>query len=532
MAIAKSLVRNAFLATAAVALVAAVPAQAGGKDALIGGIVGFGAGYITGKNANNRPKQRQRTTTKRRTVSPAQREAARQQKEENRKIQVTLAQLGCDPGTPDGVFGKRTRAAVRCFQEQFQQPVTGKLTSEQRLRLLITYDKVMAEPVIVKAPEPYMKPVNPGLVDQNPAVKPLDNKDDATVIANLKKQQADDENKNMRKVLQQLYENDGQDLPADMDDTDVVVDQRQQDRPAAESVTMVQYCDKQLAPAAASFTPAPTSDSDVMAKRFCTLQEAVVREAQAIEFAPGYSIEAMWNECISRTEQADALVTAVSTTGPGNLVTDLRATHKYSDASIQSAYKWCVAMAYRNNEPRVSLASALTLFAMKNHGYGELIAGHLALGFGTFANQGLAAKWLDITANSISENDPTIDRRPVNRAIDEMMAQIEILGSFETQYAQQRSVAYYNSVKIGADFDQIFNLTGDDIYGICSEVATLGDAAYGHDGVRQVFSRVCRVIGHSYSDDTLISIYDQPAAEPAARAKGDATFINHTTKTY
>ncbi len=51
--------------------------------------------------------------------------------EERRLIQVGLASLGHDPGPADGVFGRRTRAALRAWQGSTGLDATGHLTREQ-----------------------------------------------------------------------------------------------------------------------------------------------------------------------------------------------------------------------------------------------------------------------------------------------------------------------------------------------------------------------------------------------------------------
>lgn len=46
-------------------------------------------------------------------------------------IQQELAVLGFNPGPPDGILGKRTKAAIRGFQATIGAPQTGVLTQRQ-----------------------------------------------------------------------------------------------------------------------------------------------------------------------------------------------------------------------------------------------------------------------------------------------------------------------------------------------------------------------------------------------------------------
>lgn len=53
-----------------------------------------------------------------------------------RQVQIALAQLGYYSGRIDGLAGPETTAAVRRFQQELRQPVTGTLTGAQATRLL------------------------------------------------------------------------------------------------------------------------------------------------------------------------------------------------------------------------------------------------------------------------------------------------------------------------------------------------------------------------------------------------------------
>ncbi|MCZ6860939.1 MAG: lytic murein transglycosylase [Alphaproteobacteria bacterium] len=54
---------------------------------------------------------------------------------ENKELQQRLTAIGCDSGKPDGVVGKRTRAAVRCYQRQVREPADGYPTAKLLARL-------------------------------------------------------------------------------------------------------------------------------------------------------------------------------------------------------------------------------------------------------------------------------------------------------------------------------------------------------------------------------------------------------------
>ncbi|MGR3343021.1 MAG: peptidoglycan-binding domain-containing protein [Paracoccaceae bacterium] len=61
------------------------------------------------------------------------------QREENRLIQTALNYFGFPAGEADGILGKRSRAAIAQYQESIGYAATGKLTSDQKSRLLASY---------------------------------------------------------------------------------------------------------------------------------------------------------------------------------------------------------------------------------------------------------------------------------------------------------------------------------------------------------------------------------------------------------
>ena len=53
------------------------------------------------------------------------------------RAQSKLAQLGFDPGTTDGIFGRHTIAAIKAFQKKSGLPETGALDSATQAKLAI-----------------------------------------------------------------------------------------------------------------------------------------------------------------------------------------------------------------------------------------------------------------------------------------------------------------------------------------------------------------------------------------------------------
>ncbi|WP_136442867.1 peptidoglycan-binding domain-containing protein [Pacificoceanicola onchidii] len=111
------------------------PAPAAADDFIKGLAVGIIGGAIA-----NQPKRR--TTTVRRTTSSKPKySAARAQ---NRETQTALNYFGFNAGSPDGVLGRKSRAAVTQYQVLMGYVASGQLTEFERNFLMTSYQRAQA----------------------------------------------------------------------------------------------------------------------------------------------------------------------------------------------------------------------------------------------------------------------------------------------------------------------------------------------------------------------------------------------------
>ena len=118
------------------ALCLSVSATPSSADNLGAAIVG---GIIGGVIVNEASKNRQRTTTTRSTQPRSTMSSAT--REQNRQVQTSLNYFGFPAGTPDGVMGQRSRAAVAQYQAHLGFPATGQLTPYERDFLVSSYSR-------------------------------------------------------------------------------------------------------------------------------------------------------------------------------------------------------------------------------------------------------------------------------------------------------------------------------------------------------------------------------------------------------
>ena len=53
------------------------------------------------------------------------------------QVQKRLKELGYDPGSPDGIWGKKTTTAVKSFQRDNGLPATEQLDKQTQAKLII-----------------------------------------------------------------------------------------------------------------------------------------------------------------------------------------------------------------------------------------------------------------------------------------------------------------------------------------------------------------------------------------------------------
>ncbi|MGH1466000.1 MAG: peptidoglycan-binding domain-containing protein [Cognatishimia sp.] len=114
------------------AILAASIAQPAAANDFLGGVVGglIGGAIVSEANKN-----------KRRPVYSGVSASVRQ---ERRDIQTSLNYFGYPAGTPDGVLGKRSRAAIASYQAFLGYPATGQLSEFEKNILIGAYHRAIA----------------------------------------------------------------------------------------------------------------------------------------------------------------------------------------------------------------------------------------------------------------------------------------------------------------------------------------------------------------------------------------------------
>lgn len=133
--------------------VTTAPAKAGGNG-VAAGIAGFAVGAFVGSQlSKNRSGTRRNYQGKRRTGSKGVQSNA--QREYWKTIQAALNDAGYNAGSVDGAPGRKTRSAIKSFQQSIPANPDGKLTAEQTK---ILFARSNPEPVYAAPPTAYQQP--------------------------------------------------------------------------------------------------------------------------------------------------------------------------------------------------------------------------------------------------------------------------------------------------------------------------------------------------------------------------------------
>ena len=390
-----------FLTTAtiigALALAPATEAEADAGDVLGGAILG---GILTGaiicSNPNNCNRNGNRGTSVRPGIPSTQ---------QGRETQVALNYFGYNAGGVDGQVGPGTRAAIERYQASMGYPVNGREFSTYQFDFLMdayywavnqggaVQTGLSGQPLLmayrsgqygtaptqqVVAPQTAQPPATTVIVNPpttgatgNQPVTVATSGGDTGALPNLFAGGAQSESlaNICNAVMLQTTTNGGYTTLATMTD--------------AESTLREQFC------VARGYA---ISQGEDLMQGITGLTQAQIAE-QCAAFGDMLAQQA---DSVSLLPQADAEAQMREfALGTGMSPVDLAATSRV-----------CLAVAYRQDNMRMAVGSALMLVSMGEGAYGELLGHHLMAGFGTTNRRDLAIQWFNASLSAI-ENGAT-----------------------------------------------------------------------------------------------------------------------------
>lgn len=412
-------VRYAFLSliVAALTTLPSDRAEAGGGDFL----GGFAAGAITGAVITNAVKNRR--AKKRRARSrgySSRRYSSRPRSGRSRSsivrddanVQRALNLFGYEAGRPDGLFGRRTRAAIVRYQDALGADRTGSLTPAQRASLLAAYAQATSNPGTANPDPAKGKPSGTGTgTTSTPIITPPDAMN--TFLVNLKRQVPNTGTRDATK-----------NAPKDTATASLI--ERLCARPEVNALKKLQSLEGDGSDGLAA--------TQTIAQGYCTARSYSLARLQfLLDGQDDFDPQSSWTQCTGFADaQKDAILNGLgmdpadATASLAQFMTGKSATER---ATISESFEVCMGMALATGHETVALRYGALLAAFDEPAYGEIVAGQFGLALGTDQSADSAASWYAWTADALDGGAPPLvdvsedyDHAPLLRALAETSA--------------------------------------------------------------------------------------------------------------
>lgn len=401
-------------AAASVMAVPATEADADGRD-FAAGIVAGVVGSAIVRNAN-KPKRtvRRTTTTRTQRAAPKRATISSAQRAENRQVQTSLNYFGFPAGGADGVFGRRTRAAVSSYQAHLGYPSTGQLTQFEKDFLLTSYHRAIAGGAVTTQAIA-ANPLGPrGLLNQY--------RDQAAgvVTAATPVTVAPAATTTVVAVAPQV-------LPLQQGGTTTTTTTTVSagaatgatDGAAAlpnflgatEAVSLASHCNQVslITSTNGGFTTEANlvDASFALNEQFCLARTYAIAEGETlIASVQGFTPAQIEQQCAGFGPALAPHVAALSLKPADQVAADVG---KFvlgsgmAPAQLAGTAKICLSVGYRTDNMDVAVGSALLLSTLGQPVYGELMGHHLAQGFGVTKRADLSQAWYEMGLSAIDQ---------------------------------------------------------------------------------------------------------------------------------
>ncbi|WP_415403514.1 peptidoglycan-binding domain-containing protein [Tateyamaria sp. SN3-11] len=386
-----------------VALIPASRVAADAGDFVAGAIIGGIVGHAATKQ-NQRKKAATRSYTKK-TYKPRLPST-----QEGREIQASLNYFGFNAGSVDGQLGQRSRNAISAYQAYMGYPATGQLSPFEQNLLISSYNRAQAGGYAVT---------------QQIATTP-----DGT-RGLLKTYRAELAGQTAAPVTGTTIVVAPQPTTPTVGTTTTTTVVAAAPTPAAPAATgsalpnflgggaqqsLASHCNtvSLLTNTNGGFTTAAamTDPNVALNEQFCLARTyAIATSENMIAKVQGFTPDQIAAQCKQFAPAMQPHVAALALKSQPEVVQDVASfilTTGMSPAQLQGTARICMGVGYRTDDMDVALGSALMLFAMGDHVYGELMGHHLAQGFGTSQRVDAARVWYAEGIKAVDAGAPAV----------------------------------------------------------------------------------------------------------------------------
>ncbi len=309
----------------------------------------------------------------------AQQAAYAAQRNANRSVQSALNFFAFDVGAVDGIFGRKSRAAINDFQAFMGYEPTGTLTREQRRFLLSSFNEISNED------EALALKISLGLVSAQDALKARN--EDGAIVEDTQEVSAPQGPASMRSLCVNIG-------------------------------------------AGGPF--------EHVKSQFCNLRQLAIEQSEFLletslnttEIAP------VIGGCQSFTTELRPQIMQMATTDSTALVSEMGLWLRRAGASEEKLTRQaetCLGVAYQHDDSEAALAALLVLSGLNNAAYIELAGYHLALGLGidSGVNLPIARGWMEAAIVAQTDAAVSLTAQTSQQRIDVLVDIITILSALE-----------------------------------------------------------------------------------------------------
>lgn len=345
-------------------------------------IAGIAAGVIGAAIVGSSKKKRRSTrkTYRKRYSNPAVRGDA--------NVQRALNAFGFEAGTPDGLFGKRTRSAIKRYQAKRGDESSGYLTKTQKAELLAAYARLGAS--------------NSGDVFGNGSTttttSPTTGGGTVAAVGS---------GASMASFLATLGTDPVVTNAALMtENQDTTTPTQQPDAP--EIPLVVQLCDHPTVAQLAEVDARGGAENatNVFAQSFCTARSyTLAKSAKLVDASGSFDPVAARAGCTGYADQQAATLAEMLTRPAETVAKELNARMvtgtPEQTAAARDNFAVCLGLMQADGDMERALTYATLMVGVGEGAHGELIAEHFALGLGTPQDTARATDWLNYTVSAL-----------------------------------------------------------------------------------------------------------------------------------
>lgn len=374
-----------------------------------------------------------------RPAAPSQAQIAA--REERRAIQGALNSFGFDAGTPDGVFGPRTRSAVSAYQEVIGAPTTGELTADQQRVLIDTeaamqagavqgQDAIMAQEgprgLLRAAVDPtfaaQFAPQQPPQSGAQPLITGLAPLPMLTPAAPLTSEGARAPLPVLTPTTPQGAENAGTTpLPGLAPLPELTPSGRSAQtaglaplaplpslvpRPVAMSIAgRCAQVEAKIVEAGVLQDANTRNPEQALSEQFCIARGAAITEGKVQMATSGVTGATLASACANMKATYSTRLATVPFGSPEQ-VTEM-AQELSSEAGLSDLTKaldfgrMCLSLAYEQDDGPMAISAALVMVAAAETPYGEIVGHHLREGLGLPSKPSVAGQWYDVSMSAL-----------------------------------------------------------------------------------------------------------------------------------